>query len=93
MVADARLNTKLVNQSAFNTMAKRGAVNGVSVAASNEDWVEFMNVGLILKLWSCADISARITFVVSAAAGCNNGYDCTLKAVKMEENRPAYKVD
>lgn len=52
--------------------------------------VEFKNGGLIEKLPSCAEICCRTAKEGSGVTGWSRRYDCTLNAVKIAENKPAY---
>lgn len=89
--AEERLRMRLENQSAFSQTAARGA-RGVGVSVCRyAGCVELTNGGLFEKLLSWADIcckAARTGSVVGA--GCKSWYDCTLNAVRMAENKPAW---
>ena len=91
MEADARLHTRLENQSVLiQTAEEEARKGGVRTSTDWDCWVEFTKELLTEKLFNCVDIRCSKATVVSIDADCNNWYDCTLNAVRTAENKPAY---
>ena len=93
--ADERLQTRLENQRAFSHTTHRSAGNGgddIALLFDQGEAVELTKGGLIEKLESCPDMCWRASSTGSGPAGVRSAYDCTLKAVRTAEKRPAYEV-
>ena len=89
--ADARLQTRLENQSVFIQTADGGAWNDVS-SSGRACWVAFTNGELTVKLLSWVDICCSAASIGSVGCGCNSWYDWTLNAVSTAEKRPACPI-
>lgn len=74
-------------------IADRGTSIGPLAALGGEDLtvggaVELTKGGFTMKLCSCRDICCK-TATGSGVIGWSNGYDWTLNAVRIAENKPA----
>lgn len=85
--ADARLNTRLKNQSMLIHLADVEGLNDDD--KDSEDVVELRKGGAFSKLPSCDEILDRSCAERSMLSTCSNWYDSTTKAVKTAENNPA----
>ncbi len=85
--ADARLNTRLKNQSMLIHLADVEGLNDDD--KDSEDVVELRKGGAFSKLPSCDEILDRSCAERSMLSTWSNWYDSTTKAVKTAENNPA----
>lgn len=96
MSADVRLRIKPENQRMLSHIADRGTALIPVAALVGEDptaggVVELTNGGSTVKLCSCREICCKMA-TGSGVAGWSNGYDWTLNAVRIAENKPAYTI-
>lgn len=96
MSADVRLSIKPENQRMLSHIADRGTALTPLAALGGEDptaggIVELTNGGFTVKLCSCREICCKMA-TGSGVAGWSNGYDWTLNAVRIAENKPAYTM-
>ena len=89
--ADARLQTRLENQSELIHIPDIGGTKGVwTWSNEREGCVELINWELTEKLLSCTEICSRTVSIESLGPGWRSWYVWTLNAVRTADNKPAW---